>query len=34
MPKKKTNVSLIDEYIEKIKQDKKVSEGTIKTYKK
>lgn len=33
MPKKKTNVSLIDEYIEKIKQDKKVSEGTIKTYK-
>ena len=33
MPKKKTNISLIDEYIEKIKTDKKVSEGTIKTYK-
>jgi len=33
MPKKKTNVSLIDEYIEKIKTEKKVSEGTIKTYK-
>ena len=33
MPKKKTNVSLIDEYIEKIKSEKKVSEGTIKTYK-
>jgi len=33
MPKKKTNVSLIDRYIEKIKSEKKVSEGTIKTYK-
>ena len=33
MPKKKTNVNLIDEYIEKIKSEKKVSEGTIKTYK-
>ena len=33
MPKKKTNVNLIDEYIEKIKKEKKVSEGTIKTYK-
>jgi len=33
MPKKKTNVNLIDEYIEKITSDKKVSEGTIKTYK-
>tara|TARA_Y100000401_G_scaffold50888_1_gene39794 strand:+ start:889 stop:1740 length:852 start_codon:yes stop_codon:yes gene_type:complete len=33
MPKKKTNVSLIDEYIEKIKSEKKVSQGTIKTYK-
>jgi hypothetical protein len=33
MPKKKTNVNLIDEYIEKIKSEKKVSEGTLKTYK-
>lgn len=33
MPKKKTNNNLIDEYIEKIKSEKKVSEGTIKTYK-
>ncbi len=33
MPKKKTNVNLIDEYIEKIKKEKKVSEGTINTYK-
>ena len=33
MPKKKTNINLIDEYIEKIKSEKKVSEGTIKTYK-
>ncbi len=33
MPKKKTNNNLIDEYIEKIKSKKKVSEGTIKTYK-
>ena len=33
MPKNKTNNSLIDEYIEKIKSEKKVSEGTIKTYK-
>jgi hypothetical protein len=32
MPKKKTNDNLIGEYIEKIKEDKKVSEGTIKTY--
>ena len=32
MPKKKTNDTLIDEYIEKIKEEKKVSEGTIKTY--
>ncbi len=33
MPKKKKNNNLIDEYIEKIKSEKKVSEGTIKTYK-
>jgi len=32
MPKKKTNDELIIEYIEKIKADKKVSIGTIKTY--
>jgi len=33
MPKKKTNTELIDKYIEKVKDKKKVSEGTIKTYK-
>ena len=33
MPKKKTNNNLIDEFIEKIKSEKKVSEGPIKTYK-
>lgn len=33
MPKKKTNTELIDKYIEKVQDEKKVSEGTIKTYK-
>lgn len=32
MPKKKINEQLIIDYIEKIKEDKKVSEGTIRTY--
>ena len=32
MPKKKINEQLIIDYIEQIKEDKKVSEGTIKTY--
>tara|TARA_A100001201_G_scaffold142615_2_gene141306 strand:- start:608 stop:1471 length:864 start_codon:yes stop_codon:yes gene_type:complete len=33
MPKKKTNGDLIDTFIEKHKKEKKVSEGTITTYK-
>jgi hypothetical protein len=33
MPKKKTNTELIDKYIVKVQDEKKVSEGTIKTYK-
>jgi seryl-tRNA synthetase len=33
MPKKKTNADLIDNFIEKHKKEKKVSEGTITTYK-
>mgnify|MGYP003679491747 FL=1 len=33
MPKKKTNKELINNYLEHIKNEKKVSEGTIKTYK-
>jgi len=33
MPKRKTNKDLIESYINKIKEEKKVSEGTIKTYK-
>lgn len=33
MPKKKTNTELINNYLEHIKKEKKVSEGTIKTYK-
>ena len=33
MPKKKTNKELINNYLEHIKKEKKVSEGTIKTYK-
>ena len=33
MPKKKTNTDLINDYLEHIKKEKKVSEGTIKTYK-
>lgn len=32
MPKKKINEQLIIDYIEQIKEDKKVSEGTIRTY--
>lgn len=33
MPKKKTNKELIDNFLEEHKKEKKVSEGTIKTYK-
>ena len=33
MPKKKTNTELINNYLEHIKKEKKVSDGTIKTYK-
>lgn len=33
MPKKQTNADLINDYLEHIKKEKKVSEGTIKTYK-
>jgi len=33
MPKKKTNTELINNYLEHIKNEKKVSDGTIKTYK-
>jgi len=33
MPKKKTNKELINNYLEHIKKEKKVSDGTIKTYK-
>lgn len=33
MPKKKTNKELINNYLEHIKNEKKVSDGTIKTYK-
>lgn len=33
MPKKQTNKDLINDYLEHIKKEKKVSEGTIKTYK-
>ena len=33
MPKKKTNKELINNYLEHIKNEKKVSQGTIKTYK-
>jgi hypothetical protein len=32
MPKKKLNIDLVNDYINKIKKEKKVSEGTIKTY--
>ncbi len=33
MPKKKTNKELIDKFLEDHKKEKKVSEGTLKTYK-
>tara|TARA_R110002074_G_scaffold267858_1_gene440036 strand:- start:133 stop:1020 length:888 start_codon:yes stop_codon:yes gene_type:complete len=33
MPKKKTNTELINNYLEHIKNEKKVSQGTITTYK-
>jgi len=33
MPKKKTNKELIDNFLEEHQKEKKVSEGTIKTYK-